>query len=185
MRPRIANAALFASIVFLGVAVFLRVRREVPRASSSESAMLSVGDNVPNYWMDLGWTEAPEGPALVAFFTTACPWCRMSAKRWNMLRDTVRTVPGARTVAVVLGDSSGWRDYPQQTDLEYPIHVVVGEEEVARRWRIAVVPYTVLLDSDGRVQGAWKGVVDSARYEVIARSVALLADPSRSSNRRP
>jgi hypothetical protein len=105
----------------------------------------------------------------VVFYTADCPWSRMSVRNWNRLREELADTDAV--AAVSLSDSAASFAYPRETGLRFPISVARDRNGVMSRWHLSAVPYTVLFDGRGRVQGAWTGVVDSLRYQHIRESI--------------
>lgn len=166
-RRRLADVVLALAFCFCVAAVAYRVLSPPARPAAVRRDILRAGDRVPEFWRDLGWTAAPGGPTLLLFYTVECPWCRISVPRWNQLDGDMRAVPGGQVVAVALSDSAPALDYPRQTGLVHPVRVARDRNQALRRWKVDAVPYTVLVEPDGRVRGAWVGAVDSLRYDSI------------------
>lgn len=172
-RPRTADLLLLGSILFFGAALGYRASHSLqPPPASEPRPVLRAGEEVRGFWRDLGWDAPPEGPTLVVFYTAECPWCRLSVRRWNRLREEVLEIPGARAVAVSLSDSAASREYPGQTGFAFPLFLPTDVERIEARWKVAAVPYTVVVEPDGRVKGAWKGAVDSLQHNEIRRVLA-------------
>ncbi len=173
MRRRLewADVLLVFAVVCLGSAVTWRTWAPEAAAPPPRAPILAAGERVPEFWRDLGWSDAPAGPALVVFYTSECPYCRISVRRWNELYAAAEGMPGVRMVAVGLSDSTASLEYPGQTGLRYPVHLPAQAGGMKHRWKVRAVPYTVLLEPDGRVRGAWQGKVDSTRFAMISQSL--------------
>jgi len=170
-RPGRTDVLLACSVVFFASMVVVRLTRGGEASQERvESGILMAGDSVPGFWKDLALEEQPRGPTLAVLYTTECPWCRLSVKRWNLLREQVLRLDGARAVAVSLSDSVSTSTYASETGLEFPVARVSGVP-VEARWKVVAVPYTVLLEPSGRVRGAWRGVIDSTRYEAVRAAI--------------
>ncbi|HEX8691622.1 MAG TPA: hypothetical protein VF746_04310 [Longimicrobium sp.] len=169
-RPGRTDVLLACSVVFFASMIAVRFTRGAEAGQEQEERILATGDSLPGFWKDLALEEQPRGPTLAVLYTTECPWCRLSVKRWNRLREQVLRLDGARAVAVSLSDSASTSTYASETGLEFA-GTRVSDAEVEKRWRVVAVPYTVLLDPSGRVRGAWRGVVDSTRYEAVRAAI--------------
>lgn len=166
-----ADALLCFSLVCLVAAGAYRSFARSPSSVAAPPPILREGEHIPSFWADLGWSGAPAGPSLVIFYTSECPFCRISVGRWNRLEEVAQRVPGARVVAVGLSDSTASLSYPHETGLRYPIHLPVDVEAMEARWKVPAVPYTVVVGPEGDVRGAWRGVLDDLRYEQVAGSL--------------
>ena len=162
-------------LVLAGVCLFSAVawRVQAPERSGAPppQPILAAGERLPEFWRDLGWSTPPPGPTLVVFYTSECPFCRISVRRWNQLHAAAEAMPGVRTAAVGLSDSAASLAYPGETGLRYAVHLPRDPEAMEVRWKVRAVPYTVLLEPDGRVRGAWRGAVDSTRFAAISQSL--------------
>lgn len=166
-----ADLLLLFAVVCLVSAVGWRVWGPRPPAPPPPQPILAAGERVPGFWRDLGWSQAPGGPTLVVFYTSECPFCRASVRRWNQLHQAAEKMPNVRTVAVGLSDSVASMAYPGETGLRYPVHLPRDGKAMEARWKVRAVPYTVLLEPDGLVRGAWRGAVDSTRFALISRAL--------------
>jgi hypothetical protein len=166
-----SDLLLLFAVVCLSASMAWRAQASRRPVEPPPPPILAAGERVPEFWRDLGWSAPPTGPSLVVFYTAECPFCRISVRRWNELHQAAVQMPGVRTVAVGLSDTTASLAYPAQTGLRYPIHLPRDGKAMEARWKVRAVPYTVLLEPDGRVRGAWRGYVDSARHAVISRSL--------------
>jgi peroxiredoxin len=155
-----SNLVLIASALFFSGALLWRIARphETALAAGQPGETLQVGENVPEYWRDLGMPEAPRGVVLVTFLTTECPWARNTVPRWNRIASAIQEVPGGAVVAVSLSHPDSTRTFPAETGLRLPLRVV-GDRPMYRKWKIVAVPYTLVIEPSGRVAGIWRGAM--------------------------
>jgi hypothetical protein len=69
-------------------------------------------------------------------------------------------------------DSDGWksvRPYLEEKKLNYP--VVIGDESLGKRYGLAGMPMTLLIDRDGKIAASYSGVVAKAACESEIRKV--------------
>jgi peroxiredoxin len=167
-----SNVLLTGSVIFFAVAAAWRASRpddpEIQPRPPGE--VLAAGETVPGFWRDLGLREAPDGPVLVTFLTTECPWCRVTVPRWNRIEAAVRKVPGGAAVAVSLSHPDSTRTYPTETGLRLPLHLP-ADSTVERRWKVAAVPYTLLVHPSGRVLGVWRGALTDTDADAVVEQI--------------
>jgi peroxiredoxin len=165
LRP---NLFLVVSALFFAGAVAWRVTRPPETRAHGPGEVLAVGESVPGFWRDLGMQQEPRGPVLVTFLTAECPWCRITVPRWNALDGAVRQIRGGTAVAVALSAPDSIRTYSAQTGLRIPLHLS-ADSTVERRWKVAAVPYTLLMEPSGRVAAVWRGALtDDDRDQAVA-----------------
>jgi len=136
------------------------------QAAAEREVALVAGDTVPGLTTELGDTTGAKAPSMVMFFTSECPWCRVSVPRWNALADAARA-HGFDVHAVSLSDSASTRDMIGATGFSVSPIIARSPRDAIARWRVVRVPYTVLLTADRRVAASWVGLVDSARASEI------------------
>lgn len=166
-----SNLLLALSALFFVSAVVWRVVRPEQTVVQTRlpGEVLAVGETVPDFWRDLGMRDVPQGPVLVTFLTTECPWCRITVPHWNEIDAAVRNVPGSATVAISLSHPDSTRTYPLETGLRLPLRVST-DKSMKRRWKVAAVPYTLLMEPSGRVIGVWRGALTHAdAIEAVGR----------------
>lgn len=158
-----SDLLLALSALFLVSAVAWRMSGTAEAGASARlpGEILAAGETVPGFWRDLGMKAAPRGPVLVTFLTTQCPWSRITVPRWNQLEAVVREVPGSGAVAVSLSPLDSTRSYSVQTGLRIPLRTNV-DRSLERRWKVAAVPYTLLMEPSGRVAAVWRGALTDA-----------------------
>ena len=111
---------------------------------------------------------------LVNFWAT---WCTPCVEEMPMLSELQQNYAGRglRVVGIALDDPQKAGNFVAQLDIDYP--VLVGTTDailVGRQFgnRAGMLPYSVLVDSDGIVRWARLGALD--RQELVAQIQALL-----------
>lgn len=98
---------------------------------------------------------------MVTFWAT---WCRPCLKDIPELNALVRD-DGIAVVAIAL-DADGWTAVePFLADHPFAPTVVLGDEKLFRRFDGFAIPYTLVVDAEGLVQGVFRGTV--TRDEVL------------------
>jgi peroxiredoxin len=83
-------------------------------------------------------------PALIVFFETDCPTCRLAVPYLNKL------ARGARVIGISQDDDAATNLFTQQLATAFPVKVDSGLA-LSRRFDLRFVPSLFLLDHDGRV----------------------------------
>jgi thiol-disulfide isomerase/thioredoxin len=100
-------------------------------------------------------------PAVIAFWATWCQPCLRDLPELNELADE----DGIRVVAIAL-DERGWSAIdPFLVDHAMSAEIVLGDEEVFRRFGGFAIPYTVVVDSERVVRAIFRGAM--SRREVL------------------
>ena len=102
-------------------------------------------------WFELGQLRGE--PALVHFWATWCPVCRLEQGAIDALADDHPVI----TVATRSGDAEALRAYLDEHGLRFP--VLLDETGVlAQRWRVGGVPASFVLDGSGEIRHAVFGL---------------------------
>ena len=110
------------------------------------------------------------------FWATWCTSCKVEIP-WFMEFQTKYGPKGLSTIGVAM-DVEEWkivRPYVAKHPFNYPI--VIGNDELARKYDVPGLPVTVLIDRAGRIAESHVGLVDKAAWE--KRIQALLQEPAR------
>jgi cytochrome c biogenesis protein CcmG/thiol:disulfide interchange protein DsbE len=102
---------------------------------------------------------------LLDFWATWCTGCKTEIP-WFIEFDRKYRRSGLAAIGVAL-DEDGWKSvkpYLQQhRDLKY--RVVVGDEDVAKRYQADALPLTLLIDRRGKIVSSHAGVVPREQWE--------------------
>jgi thiol-disulfide isomerase/thioredoxin len=131
---------------------------------------------------------------VVFIFRTTCPFCRATLPIWQQVSDSLRRVPSPpiELLAISLDSLEPTRAYVRANGLPYPA-LLFPERKLARLYRAAAVPLTLVLNGEGRVLYARTGLLDSAavldsvyRAATARRARDMLPLPARrTAARRP
>lgn len=179
MRPAIAVGFVAAAGIIVGLVIQKRSavedyhralwERTVPRAGTylPEVTLPSIaGDSLHIAGGNTGRRQ------VLIYFTTECPYCRASLSSWNRL---ARDLEGrASVVGISMSGEDSTAAYSASNHLSFPVIVIPKEAFRLRSLlRTAIVPATVVVDTDGRVLFARLGVVESPVVADSIREAAL------------
>lgn len=112
---------------------------------------------------------------LLNFWATWCGGCQVEIP-WFIDFQNKYQERGLAVVGVSM-DADGWksvRPYLKEKNVNYSI--VIGNEEIAKRYGVEAMPVTLLIDRDGKVAATHLGLVSKADYQ--AEIETLLAEHS-------
>ena len=107
---------------------------------------------------------------LLLVFRSTCPTCERTAPAWNRLA----TSEEWRTTAIGLEDPEGAVTYASVHLPEARVAVPVDIDRFTRRFRIGVVPTTLVIDRGGRLVARHAGPLEESDVEALRG----LASPS-------
>ncbi|MEM7356052.1 MAG: redoxin domain-containing protein, partial [Acidobacteriota bacterium] len=125
--------------------------------------------------------SSTERDTLLLVFTTRCPACLANLPQWLALRD--RLAAHYDVIGLSLDDLAATRTYARDHQLPFDIFVARDPQAVRSAYRLPGVPETIHAGLDGRVRGAWLGVLPADFAERFADAglaatseIAWLAD---------
>ncbi len=129
-----------------------------------------------------------EGGGVLVFLTTTCPYCKQTLPIWADLADAY-AAQGVPFAGVSFHDATATSSYVETEGLNWPLWVLTSAED-APKVRVPNVPFTALVDAEGRVTHAWLGILsDEAQQTLRSALDERFADRSRllsgSSDRDP
>lgn len=101
---------------------------------------------------------------VVDFWATWCHGCKTEIPWFMEFQNRYRD-RGLAIIGVSL-DEDGWksvRPFVEATKMNYP--VVIGNDELAKRYGVESMPMTMLIDRGGRVAASYIGIVDRGIFE--------------------
>jgi thiol-disulfide isomerase/thioredoxin len=94
-------------------------------------------------------------------------WCRPCKVEIPMLKDFENRYQASGLAVIgVSMDDDGWKSvmpYIEKKKLNYP--VVIGNQELAKRYGVGAMPTTLLIDREGRLAGVHVGLVEKKTWE--------------------
>jgi peroxiredoxin len=101
---------------------------------------------------------------LLNFWATWCGGCRVEIPMLMEFENRYKT-SGLAVIGVSM-DDDGWKSVKPwlgKNNLNYP--VVIGDQELAKRYGVEAMPMTLLIDREGRVAGVHLGLVEKKTWE--------------------
>jgi peroxiredoxin len=110
---------------------------------------------------------------LVNFWATWCEYCKDELASMKALQEQLAGRP-LTVLLVNFGESPGKvREYAQRLTMKVPVLLDPGQE-VARAWRVRVIPSSFVVDGEGRVRYSVIGNLDWASEEAVRTVRALM-----------
>ncbi|HEX7284551.1 MAG TPA: TlpA disulfide reductase family protein [Candidatus Angelobacter sp.] len=107
---------------------------------------------------------------LLNFWATWCHGCKLEIP-WFMEFQDKHKREGLAVIGVSM-DEDGWKSvkpFLEEKKLNYP--VVIGDNGLADQYGLGSMPYSVLIDRDGRIADSHSGVVDKEGWEAEIRAL--------------
>jgi thiol-disulfide isomerase/thioredoxin len=107
---------------------------------------------------------------LLDFWATWCGGCKVEIP-WYM-EFAKKYEPNGLAVIGVSMDQEGWsvvKPFMQAKQMTYP--VVLGDDDLAKRFGLTSMPLTLLIDRGGKIALSHAGVVDKASFESKLREL--------------
>ncbi|MDJ0840806.1 MAG: TlpA disulfide reductase family protein [Acidobacteriota bacterium] len=128
---------------------------------------LVTGDAAPAFTLaDLDGNEFNSSklsgqPTLLNFWATWCAPCRKEIPDLKALH----AEGSVRVIGIALDEAGAppVRSFVKRNDIQYPI--LIGNEDVFRRYNGYVIPHTLLLDSAGKIVKIYRGAVTRKTLE--------------------
>jgi cytochrome c biogenesis protein CcmG/thiol:disulfide interchange protein DsbE len=101
---------------------------------------------------------------LLNFWATWCHGCKLEIPWFMEFQDKYKR-DGLEVIGVSM-DEDGWKSvkpFLEEKKLNYP--VVIGSNRLADQYGLGSMPYSVLIDRDGKIAGSHSGVVDKEGWE--------------------
>lgn len=153
-----------------------------PRAVQVNApAALAVGDTAPDFALpDLSGTTRTLAdfrgrPLLINFWATWCGPCVEEMPLLAAVRAT-HTAAGLEVVGIALDDPDAVQEFVTRLAIDYPILLdVPGRGDTSLRYGDAqgVLPYTVLIDAQGRIAGIRAGSFNEASLRTFLAPVLV------------
>jgi cytochrome c biogenesis protein CcmG/thiol:disulfide interchange protein DsbE len=111
---------------------------------------------------------------LLDFWATWCHGCKTEIPWYMEFQQKYRN-KGLSVIGVAM-DEDGWKSvkpYIEETKINYTI--VVGNEELAKKYGADSLPVTLLIDREGKIAESHAGMVDKATFE---KDLQMLVQPT-------
>ena len=93
---------------------------------------------------------------VIAFLTTTCPYCKEMLPVWAQLSEQYAAC-GVPFVGVMLDTAEATAQYVTEQSVEFPLWALV--ETATADLKVAIVPYTMLVEPSGVVRDTWPGLL--------------------------
>ncbi len=100
---------------------------------------------------------------LLDFWATWCHGCKVEIP-WYMQFGKKYKHDGLTVLGVSMDEN--WKlvkPFLKEKKMKYP--VVLGNDEVAKRYGLSAMPMTLLIDRDGNIASSFTGIVDKDKFE--------------------
>jgi peroxiredoxin len=107
---------------------------------------------------------------LLDFWATWCHGCKTEIP-WYMEFSRKYRKSGLVVIGVAM-DNEGWKivkPFVKEKKMNYP--VVIGSEDLAKRYGVTTMPVTLLIDRQGKIASWHTGVVDKDAFEGELRNL--------------
>ncbi len=173
--PPLKRLLPWAIVAICAVLVLLLAQRhrDLTRGYSElrrNTSLLRAGDVVPTFaataldgaGVTIGATGTPDARQVLFLFRTTCPYCAATLPVWRRIADSLRRVGTLRiqVLAISLDSAAPSRAYARGHQLPYPV-VLFPERKLARLYRVAATPQTLVLNAEGLVLYAHAGLLDN------------------------
>jgi putative oxidoreductase len=108
---------------------------------------------------------------LLFVLSTSCRPCKQNLPNWSVIARRVDVSRG-RVLGISLNSPDLTRKYILENALSYPV-LVPSDQTFARQYKPSSTPQTILIDSGGRVEKVWRGVLDSLHTEEILKRLEV------------
>jgi thiol-disulfide isomerase/thioredoxin len=161
--------------VAAGLGAWVGWQRLAPAPAADEAVALLLAQSLPDpagQPLDLGRFRGR--PLVVNFWATWCPPCVEEMPELSALHAELAP-KGLGMVGIGVDSASKIADFAAKNPVSYPLVVAgMGGSELARRFgnQAGALPFTVLVDRDGRIAHRLLGRVDIGRLKAMAASLA-------------
>ena len=165
-------------------AVALVILSSFPLATAGDATPVNLRKTAPDFTLvnSKGASVRLSGykgkVVLLDFWATWCHGCKTEIP-WYMEFQQKYRDKGLSVIGVAM-DEDGWKSvkpYIEETKINYTI--VVGNEELAKKYGADSLPVTLLIDRDGKIAESHSGMVDKAAFE---KDVRTLVGPAKNAN---
>lgn len=138
---KLVGFCLLAALVVGAVGYYQQ--RDMP----SDQAPPLVGRSLEGSVLDLQ-QMSPQGPVLIYFWATWCPYCRVVSPAVSDLAREYQVI----TVAMQSGSDTELEEYLEEKELQFPT-INDPSGALSASWGVRVTPTIVIVDSSGKI--AW------------------------------
>ena len=118
----------------------------------------------------VNWASYKRKLVLLDLWATWCVGCKVEIPRYIEFASKYKD-KGLAVIGVSM-DDGGWKlvkPFVEAKKMNYP--VVIGGEELGKKYGLEAMPMTLLIDRDGKIAVSHAGLVDKAAFEGEVRAV--------------
>ena len=178
-RPQILAIILFC-LILIGLNLFLLKQNQGLKqlTQSNPESSITVGTKL----LPLGGVDATgnkvevnpntEQKTLLLVFSATCRFCDKNASNWKEILNTMSSEK-IKVVGVALGKNG--EDFLKKYELGNQFSTVnLLPDKLTQAPPFDVTPQTILLDSDGKVEKVWSGVLDKKSFNEVLDTVVAV-----------
>ena len=122
----------------------------------------------------IGSHPDPTGSQLLFFFNTQCPYCQQTMPVWNDIFTKLREDGGTEVLGIGLDSLHLVEMYAHDHELSFPV-ISLLDRRLAELYRVRSVPLIVLVDAEGHVAYARRGLLETGeQVDSVFLAVRLL-----------
>ena len=174
MRSNLYSIFLHVALIALAATTLglTKQKRDLLAALSPAAPQIEVGTSVGAFDVQhldgdastLDWNT--DRSRLLFVFTTTCPACKQNQEAWRALSEA--TDDRVDILGVSLDTLEATSAYRSEHELPFEVVVAADREAFAGAYQVSAVPTTLLVSSDGRVQGVWTGALSTEQQADVA-----------------
>jgi peroxiredoxin len=115
-----------------------------------------------------------KSPVVVSFFATWCGPCREELPHLIDLYQK-HHAQGLQVVSISVEDAETVRRFAQEEKVPFPL-LIDADQSVSRRFNVASIPMTVVLDKQGRAAGLMEGYSEDQSDQIARLTEQLLKE---------
>jgi peroxiredoxin len=186
LKTQLWSIILIVVILRMGVEILLLVRenqrlRKTLTHTKGPIKTLNPEDKVPslagvNLDREEFKIEYPSSKKTVLFwFSAECPSCEYNLEFWKGIYEKYRSEK-LRFIGITTGEEGKTEEFAKKFQLKFPI-LLISDFSLLDKYRVEVIPQTMLIDTDGGVQKVWPGPLSENEKKEIEGMISLSTKP--------
>lgn len=157
------------------VVILARQNRELKQNSTSPVGSIQTGDIFSFDGLEplhIGASLEKSSKQLLFLFTTTCNFCKENLEMWRLIFEQAKT-KDISIAGISLHPQDKTEAYIQENGLEYPVYFAHDGKKFEKTNRLRGVPSTIILDTTGKVENVWVGVLTESDILDILDAITL------------
>jgi peroxiredoxin len=190
LKTQLWSVILIVLVLVMGVEILLLVQenrelRVALKAPGGSLKILNPKERVPplsgiDQKGEEVKVEYPSSKKTVLFwFSTECPSCEYDLEFWKQIYQK-HSLGMLRFFGVTSSDEDKTKEFIKKFQLEFPV-LVLSDFSLLEKYRVEVIPQTMLIDTNGMVQKVWPGSLSENYKKEIE---AMIFSSSKPKERR-